>query len=106
MYLGSGPRLFSVEESKMPTFNLDPTEGPHIASELSDQELDFLQQVLAVELAIRLGKADYEKRFHRIADHRKQMDEIVTDWRRQRDRMMFVASVRSDLDQLTVLEDR
>lgn len=90
----------------MATFNLDPTEGPHIASNLSDQELDFLQQVLAVELAIRLSKADYERRFRRIADHRPEMDETVSDWRRQRDRMVFVASVTSDLDQLPVLEDR
>lgn len=90
----------------MATFHLDPTEGPHIASNLSDQELNFLQQVLAVELAIRLGQKDYEQRFRRIADHRAEMDEIVTDWRRQRDTMAFVASVTSDLDQLSVLEER
>jgi hypothetical protein len=90
----------------MATFHLDPTEGPHIASNLTDQELDFLQQVLAVELAIRLRKADYQQRFQRIADHRAEMDEIVTDWRRQRDTMAFVASVTSDLEQLAVLEER
>ena len=90
----------------MATFNLDPSEGPHIGSNLSDQELDFLQQVLAVELAIRLGKADYEERFRRIANHRTEMDDIVSDWRRQRDRMDFVASVTSDLDAIPVLEER
>lgn len=90
----------------MATFHLDPTEGPHIASSMSDQELDFLQQVLAVELAIRLRKSDYEQKFRRIADHRAEMDEMVTDWRSQRDRMVFVASVTSDLDRLDVLEER
>lgn len=90
----------------MATFHLDPTEGPHIASNLSDQELDFLQQVLAVELAIRLGKTDYQRKFRRIADHRGEMDEIVTDWRRQRDTMSFVESVTADLEQLPVLEER
>ena len=90
----------------MATFNLDPTQGPHIAAELTDRELDFLQQVLAVELAIRMGKADYQQRFRHIADHRPEMDEMVTDWRRQRDRMVFVASVTADLDQLPVLENR
>lgn len=89
----------------MATFNLDPTEGPHIASNLTDQELDFLQQVVAVELAIRLDKTAFQQRFHRIAEHRPEMDEMVCDWRRQRDRRAFVDSVTSDLDQLPVLED-
>ena len=89
----------------MATFNLDPTEGPHIASNLSDGELEFLLEVLAVELAIRLDENVYQQRFRRIADHRSEMDEIVFDWRRQRDRMGFVASVTSDLNQLPVLED-
>lgn len=88
----------------MMTFNFDPTDGPHIASNLSDQELDFLQQVLAIELAIRLDETAYQRRFRRIADHRPEMDEMVGDWRRQRDRMVFVASVTADLDQLSVLE--
>ena len=90
----------------MVTFNFDPTEGAHIASGLSDEELDFLQQVLAIELAIRMDDASYQTRFHRIAEHRVEMDEIVTDWRRQRDRMRFVESVTSDLDQLMCLEER
>lgn len=89
----------------MATFHLDPAEGPHIASNLSDQELEFLQQVLAVELAIRLRKEDYETRFHRMASHRDEMDEIVSDWRRQRETMIFVASVTADLEQLPVLEE-
>lgn len=89
----------------MATFNLDPSEGPHIASSLSNEELEFLQQVLAVELAIRLGKTDYEQTFRRIAERRTEMDATVSDWRRQRDRMTFVASVLSDLDGLPVLEE-
>lgn len=89
----------------MMTFDFDPTDGPHIASKLSDQELDFLQQVVAIELAIRLEESDYQLRFHKIAEHRSEMGEIVGDWRRQRDRMMFVESVTSDLEQLRVLED-
>lgn len=90
----------------MVSFNFDPTEGPHIASGLSDQELDFLQQVLAIELAIRMDDVSYQMRFHKIAEHRVEMEEIVSDWRRQRDRMKFVESVTSDLDQLMVLEER
>jgi hypothetical protein len=34
------------------------------------------------------------------------MDEMVSDWRNQRERMVFVASVKADLDQLPVLEER
>jgi hypothetical protein len=90
----------------MVNFNLDPTDGPHIASNLTDQELDFLQQVLAIELAIRMDETSYQVRFHRIAEHRADMDEIVSDWRRQRDRMSFVQSVTADLDGLLVLEER
>lgn len=89
----------------MVNFNFDPTDGIHLASKLSDQELDFLQRIVAVELAIRLEKTAYESRFHSIADHRTEMEEIVCDWRRQRDRMMFITSVRSDLDELLVLEE-
>lgn len=89
----------------MATFELDPSEGPHIASRLSDQQLAFLQQVVAVELAIRLRREEYVERFHEIAEHRAEMDEIVSDWRSQRDRMMFVASVNADLEQLLVLSE-
>ena len=90
----------------MATFELDPTEGPHTASRLSDEELDYLQQVVAVELAIRLDKRVYESRFSGLAQHREDMDQMVADWRNQRDRMVFVASVTADLEQLPVLEER
>lgn len=90
----------------MAIFDLDPTEGPHVASELTDEELEFLQQILTVELAIRLDRTVYQQRFRRIADHRPEMDEMVRDWRNQRDRMAFVDSVTADLDQLPVLEER
>ena len=106
MYLSGRAPLFEFEGVNMATFDLDPTEGPHAASRLSDQELDFLQQVVAVELAIRLEKKVYEQRFRRFAEHREEMDEMVADWRNQRDRMVFVASVTADLDQLPVLEER
>lgn len=89
----------------MATFNLDPKQGLHMASELSDQDLDLLHHVLAVELAIRLDKVAYQQRFRRIADHRAEMDDIVSDWRNQRDRMVFAAEVTAELDQLPVLED-
>lgn len=89
----------------MVTFDFDPTDGPHIASELSDQELDFLQQVVAIELAIRMDATSYQVRFHKTAEHRVEMDEMVCDWRRQRDRMRFVESVTADLDSLVVLEE-
>jgi hypothetical protein len=89
----------------MMTFEFDPTDGAHVASNLSDQELDFLQQVVAIELAIRLDETDYRLRFHKMAEHRAEMGEIVGDWRRQRDRMMFVESVTSDLERLAILED-
>lgn len=52
------------------TFDFDPTDGPHIASNLSDQEPDFLQQVVAIELAIRMDETDYQLLFHQIAEHR------------------------------------
>lgn len=89
----------------MATFELDPSDGPHIASGLSDEQLAFLHQVVAVELAIRLGRDDYVQRFQEIAEHRTEMDEIVSDWRSQRDRMVFVASVTADLEQLAVLAE-
>lgn len=89
----------------MAIFELDPNEGPHIASRLSDQQLAFLHQALAVELAIRLRRDDFVERFHEIAEHRAEMDEMVSDWRRQRERMVFVASVTADLEQLPVLAE-
>jgi hypothetical protein len=89
----------------MATFELDPADGPHIASRLSDEQLAFLHQVVAVELAIRLGRDDYVQRFHEIAEHRTEMDEIVSDWRNQRERMVFAAAVLSDIEQLAVLTE-
>lgn len=90
----------------MAIFNLDPSDGPHVASELTDEELEFLQQILSVELAIRLDKTAYQQRFRQIADHRPEMEGMVHDWRNQRDRMAFVDSVTADLDRLPVLEER
>lgn len=89
----------------MATFELDPNDGPHIASGLTDQQLAFLHQVVAVELAIRLGRDDYVQRFHEIAEHRDEMDEIVSDWRNQRERLVFVASVTADLESLPVMAE-
>ena len=86
--------------------SLDPTTGPHMASDLTDENLDFLLHVLTIELAIRLDSSVYQQRFHGIAEHRTEMDEIVSDWRSQRDRMAFEASVISGLDGLAVVGDR
>lgn len=89
----------------MKKFDLDPTEGPHAASRLSDRELEFLQQIVAIEMAIRLEKSAYQDRFEKIAEARDEMDEVVCDLRRQRDRMIFVASVEADIDQIPVVEE-
>lgn len=90
----------------MVTFNLDPAEGVHMASDLSDEELELLQHVLTVEFAIRLEGEDYQRLFQRIAEHRPEMEEMVSDWRRQRDTMRFVDSVTADLRNLPILEEK
>lgn len=89
----------------MSNFELDPNQGPHAASGLSDDELEYLHRIISLEMAIRMNEESYEKHFHNVAKARKEMDEMIQKLREDRERMCFVAAVQADIDSLPLTTD-
>jgi len=90
----------------MSKFELDPNAGPHAASGLSNEELEYLHRVISLEMAVRMRREDYTRHFKGVADAREQQDEMIDKIRTERERMYFVASVTSDLENLPLTTDR
>ena len=86
-------------------YEFDPNEGPHAASRLSDQDIEYLHRIISLEMAIRMQGEAYETHFHGVAEARKEMEELICQLRKDRDRMVFVASVQADLENLPLTRD-
>lgn len=84
----------------MSDYQLDPSEGPHAASHLSDEELEYLHRITSLEMAIRMNRQAYEQHFREMAEARAELSEMVEQLRADRERMRFVAAVRADLESL------
>ena len=89
----------------MSHYELDKEQGPHAASGLSDEDLQYLLRITSLELAIRMSSEDYTECFRNIAEIRKEMDEMIEALRKDRDRMAFVAEVTGDLERLQLTTD-
>lgn len=88
------------------SYEIDPSNGPHAAANLSDEELDYLQRIISLELAIRMPQEAYERHFRQVAEARREADEMIAQLREDRERMRFVAAVRADLENLPLTTDR
>jgi hypothetical protein len=84
----------------MSRFELDPGDGPHAASGLSNDQLEYLHHIVSLEMAVRMKREDFIEHFQSVVDERKQQDDMVDEVRKDRDRIQFVASVRADLANL------
>ena len=60
----------------MSNYEIDKERGPHAASGLSDEDLQYLLRITTLELAIRMSADDYTEAFHNIAEVRKEKDEV------------------------------
>ena len=89
----------------MSSYEINKDQGPHAASGLSDEDLQYLLRITSLELAIRMSSEDYTEAFHKIAEVRKEMDEMIEALRKDRDRMVFVAEVTADLERLPLTTD-
>ena len=89
----------------MKNFKLDPNEGPHAASRLSDEMLEYLHRITSLELAIRMSVEIYRERFRTIAEERKTNDAVIQRLRVEREQMRFAAEVQAGLDQLPLTTD-
>jgi len=89
----------------MSNFELDKERGPHAASGLTDEDLQYLLRIVSLELAVRMDTETYSESFHNIAEARKEMEEMILHLREDRDRMCFAASVTADLERLSLTTD-
>jgi len=90
----------------MSNFELNKEQGPHAASGMTDEDLQYLLRIVSLELAVRMEADQYGKSFHEIAEAREDMDEMIFHLRRDRDRISFVAAITADLERLSLTTDR
>ena len=86
-------------------YEFDPNEGPHAASRISDQDLEYLHRIISLEMAIRTDGEAYAEHFHGVAEARKQLDEHINQLREDRDKMHFIAAVEATLANLSLTTD-
>ncbi len=89
----------------MSKYELDKNEGPHAASRLTDQELEYLHRITSLEMAIRMDREAYTKHFKNVAEARMEINEMIEMLRKDRDRICFVAAVQADLKNLPLTTD-
>lgn len=89
----------------MSSFDLDPAHGPHAASGLSNEQLEYLHRIVSLEMAVRMRKEDFIAHFEGLVNTRVDQDDMVDALRHDRDRMHFIASVQSDLENLPTTSD-
>ncbi|HEY6635945.1 MAG TPA: hypothetical protein VI141_10080 [Acidimicrobiia bacterium] len=84
---------------------IDPADGAHAASALSNTELDYLYRIVALELAVRMSRDQFLELLQHLGEARVRDDEVIGQVRVERDRILFVASVESDLTSLPLTTD-
>lgn len=89
----------------MSHFHLEPGDGPHAASGLSNDQLEYLHHIVSLEMAVRMRREDFIEHFRKVVTARENQDDMVEEVRRDRDRMHFVTSVQSDLENLPLTTD-
>ena len=73
---------------------------------MSDEDLQYLLRIISLELAIRMSSEKYSECFRNIAEAREELDEMIEQLRKDRDRMCFVAEITADLERLPLTTDQ
>jgi hypothetical protein len=89
----------------MSRFEIDPAQGAHAASALSNEELEVLYRIVALEMAVRLSKEQFVELMERLGEARRNQDGLIDKVRVERDRILFVNSVEADLQNLPMTTD-
>lgn len=92
-----------MDETPFPVEGIDPDLGPHAASALSDQEVEYLSSLLIWELSLRLTKKDYLDILSEAAESRLHLDAEIDQARFERDLIYFEREVMLDIDAIPVL---
>jgi len=90
----------------MSNFEFNRDQGPHAASGISDEDLEYLLRIISLELAVRTDGETYSEQFHKIADARVELEEMLSHLRKDRKRMSFAAAIRADLERLPLTTDQ
>ena len=88
----------------MTDFNIDPQKGPHAAAELSDEELTYLANLVAWEVAVRTTSEGFARRLGELIEARDGLDATLEDVRRERELLRFAAEVLADIEALPVVQ--
>ena len=80
--------------------SIDPSQGPHAAAGLSDEEVEFLSGMLIWELGVRFPREEYLELLARASEARDRLDEEIEFTRNEREMMQFEVEVLSDIDAL------
>jgi hypothetical protein len=89
----------------MSRFEIDPAQGAHAASGLTNEELEVLYRIVALEMAVRLSKEQFVELMERLGEARRNQDDLIDKVRVERDRILFVNSVEADLQNLPMTTD-
>ena len=80
--------------------SIDPSQGPHAAAGLTDEEVEFLSGMLIWELGIRFSRDEYIELMERATAARDRLEDEIEFTRHEREMMQFEVEVLSDLDAL------
>ena len=85
--------------------SIDPSQGPHAAAGLTDEEVEFLSGMLIWELGVRFSKEEYLELLDRACSARERLDEEIECTRHEREMMRFEIEVLDDIDSLPSLDE-
>ncbi len=85
--------------------SIDPSQGPHAAAGLTDEEVEFLSGMLIWELGIRFPKEEYLELLARASEARERLDDEIEFTRHEREMMRFEIEVLDDIESLPTLGD-
>ena len=83
--------------------SIDPSQGPHAAAGLTDEEVEFLSGMLIWELGVRFPRDEYLDLLSRASAARDRLDDEIEFTRVEREMMRFEIEVLSDIDALPTL---
>ena len=84
---------------------IDPTQGPHAAAALTDEEVEFLSGMLIWELGVRFPKDEYIELLARASAARDNLDDEIEFTRHEREMMRFEIEVLDDIEYLPLTTD-
>lgn len=86
------------------SFHIDPSDGPHAAAGLTDDQVEYMCKLLLWELSVRMSEADFVDYLRTMRILREQHADLVSQVKYERDLMHFEEEVLADLAELPTKE--